>query len=101
MYVPHVKALMATSDDHTILSASELVAEAAMKQRSIVESRVPNFISSLRKEFYRQRRPSAVTIKHGNHKLTKEEDDLLIGYGLGMTRCGVKSRRNGCLYESI
>src|SRR5690606_15742722 len=51
-------------------------------------SKVDDFTESLRKEYYRYIKNGHVTKPHGNAKLTTEEEDVLIGIALGMTRTG-------------
>ncbi len=88
MLVPFVVGAMKDDSVLTVLDACRLVASAAVKKRFTTADKAPDFTESLRKTFYRVKKNSNDVQYHGNSKLTKEDEDLLLGITLGMTRCG-------------
>jgi hypothetical protein len=88
MLVPFVAGAMLDSPHLSVLGACRLVALAAVQKHFTVAAKAPDFTESLRKAYYHAKKKPNADYYHGNSKMTVEDEDLLIGIALGMTRCG-------------
>lgn len=79
---------MADEPDLTAQGACKLVALAAAQKRMITSAKIPDFTESLRKAYYLAKKKPSGEQYHGNAKLSVEDEDLLLGIALGMTRSG-------------